>query len=30
MNIGLVKNDHYWFDLNRDWYLGIHPESEAT
>jgi len=21
--------NHYWFDLNRDWYLAIHPESRA-
>lgn len=19
--------NHYWFDLNRDWFLGIHPET---
>jgi hypothetical protein len=23
------RTNHYWFDLNRDWFLGIHPESEA-
>jgi hypothetical protein len=21
------RGNHYWFDLNRDWYLGIHPET---
>ena len=21
------RGNHYWFDLNRDWFLGIHPES---
>ncbi|NJN41716.1 MAG: zinc carboxypeptidase [Flammeovirgaceae bacterium] len=21
------RTNHYWFDLNRDWILGIHPES---
>jgi hypothetical protein len=21
--------NHYWFDLNRDWWLAIHPESRA-
>jgi hypothetical protein len=21
------RTNHYWFDLNRDWFLGIHPES---
>ena len=21
--------NHYWFDLNRDWLLGAHPESRA-
>jgi hypothetical protein len=19
--------NHYWFDLNRDWFLGVHPET---
>ena len=30
MNIGPwdVPN-HYWFDLNRDWLLGINPESRG-
>ena len=23
------RTNHYWFDLNRDWYLAIHPESQA-
>lgn len=23
------RGNHYWFDLNRDWYLAIHPESRA-
>jgi hypothetical protein len=23
------RTNHYWFDLNRDWYLAIHPESRA-
>ncbi|MEM7103994.1 MAG: M14 family zinc carboxypeptidase [Bacteroidota bacterium] len=23
------RTNHYWFDLNRDWYLGVHPESRA-
>ncbi len=23
------RTNHYWFDLNRDWYLGIHPESRS-
>jgi len=23
------RTNHYWFDLNRDWLLGIHPESRA-
>ena len=23
------RTNHYWFDLNRDWYLGIHPESRG-
>lgn len=22
------RTNHYWFDLNRDWFLGIHPESK--
>lgn len=21
------RTNHYWFDLNRDWILGVHPES---
>ena len=21
------RTNHYWFDLNRDWFLGVHPES---
>ncbi len=21
------RTNHYWFDLNRDWLLGVHPES---
>lgn len=21
------RTNHYWFDLNRDWFLAIHPES---
>jgi hypothetical protein len=21
------RTNHYWFDLNRDWFLGIHPET---
>jgi hypothetical protein len=21
--------NHYWFDLNRDWFLGVHPETRA-
>lgn len=21
------RTNHYWFDLNRDWFPGIHPES---
>jgi hypothetical protein len=20
--------NHYWFDLNRDWFLGVHPETQ--
>ena len=23
------RTNHYWFDLNRDWLLGIHPESRS-
>ncbi len=23
------RTNHYWFDLNRDWVLGIHPESRG-
>ncbi len=23
------RTNHYWFDLNRDWYLGIHPGSRG-
>jgi len=23
------RTNHYWFDLNRDWYLAIHPESRG-
>lgn len=23
------RGNHYWFDLNRDWLLGIQPESRA-
>lgn len=23
------RGNHYWFDLNRDWLLAIHPESRA-
>ena len=23
------RTNHYWFDLNRDWYLLVHPESRA-
>ena len=23
------RTNHYWFDLNRDWLLAIHPESQA-
>ncbi|MBW1298947.1 M14 metallopeptidase family protein [Aquimarina litoralis] len=23
------RTNHYWFDLNRDWFLGIHPESRG-
>ena len=22
------RTNHYWFDLNRDWFLGVHPESK--
>ncbi len=22
------RTNHYWFDLNRDWFLGVHPESQ--
>jgi len=22
------RTNHYWFDLNRDWFLAIHPESK--
>jgi Zinc carboxypeptidase len=21
------RTNHYWFDLNRDWFLGVHPET---
>jgi hypothetical protein len=21
------RGNHYWFDLNRDWFLGVHPET---
>jgi hypothetical protein len=21
------RTNHYWFDLNRDWFLAVHPES---
>jgi hypothetical protein len=21
------RGNHYWFDMNRDWFLGIHPET---
>ena len=24
------RTNHYWFDLNRDWYLGIHPRVEVS
>ena len=23
------RTNHYWFDLNRDWLLGVHPESKG-
>ena len=23
------RTNHYWFDLNRDWLLAIHPESRG-
>ncbi len=23
------RTNHYWFDLNRDWYLQVNPESRA-
>ncbi|MEO0902103.1 MAG: M14 family zinc carboxypeptidase, partial [Bacteroidota bacterium] len=23
------RTNHFWFDLNRDWLLGIHPESRG-
>ncbi|RMG17140.1 MAG: zinc carboxypeptidase, partial [Bacteroidetes bacterium] len=23
------RTNHYWFDLNRDWLLAVHPESRA-
>ncbi len=23
------RTNHYWFDLNRDWWLGVHPESQG-
>ncbi|MDH3651697.1 MAG: M14 family zinc carboxypeptidase, partial [Saprospiraceae bacterium] len=23
------RTNHYWFDLNRDWWLAIHPESRS-
>jgi hypothetical protein len=23
------RGNHYWFDLNRDWFLAIHPESRG-
>ncbi len=23
------RTNHYWFDLNRDWLLAVHPESNA-
>lgn len=23
------RTNHYWFDLNRDWLLGVHPESRG-
>jgi len=26
----LLDNNHYWFDLNRDWIWGIHPEMRGA
>ncbi|HAS47182.1 MAG TPA: zinc carboxypeptidase [Microscillaceae bacterium] len=23
------RTNHYWFDLNRDWFLAVHPESQG-
>jgi hypothetical protein len=23
------RTNHYWFDLNRDWLLAVHPESQG-
>lgn len=23
------RTNHYWFDLNRDWYLAVNPESQS-
>ncbi|MFD1293784.1 M14 family zinc carboxypeptidase [Lutibacter holmesii] len=23
------RTNHYWFDLNRDWLLAVHPESQS-
>jgi len=23
------RTNHYWFDLNRDWFWGVHPESRG-
>jgi hypothetical protein len=23
------RTNHYWFDLNRDWWLAVHPESRG-
>ncbi len=23
------RTNHYWFDLNRDWWLAVHPESQG-
>jgi Zinc carboxypeptidase len=23
------RTNHYWFDLNRDWFLGVHVESQS-
>lgn len=23
------RTNHYWFDLNRDWYLAVNPESQG-